>query len=231
MRLHAFRRASESYDAAFVDAMADAYLDQTPWTRLRLAAVRDLVEPRRGERVLDLGCAAGAITHFLSTFGCQAAGVDAEPLAVERARELFPHLRFELADVGALPFPDMSFDKAVAADVVEHLDDETFQRLLSEVRRVLVPGGTLSIYTPNPAHPIERLKKRDLVLARNPTHIGLRTEAQLRSHIRDCGLLVAATSWRASFFPGISVVERAGGRWVESLRYRLCIRAQKMSAG
>ena len=40
----AFRRAPETYDERFVGAMAKAYLDQTPWTRLRLDAVRELVE-------------------------------------------------------------------------------------------------------------------------------------------------------------------------------------------
>ena len=105
MRLPVFGRASASYDRAFVEAMARAYLEQTPWTRLRLAAVRDLVEPRSGERVLDLGCAAGAVTHFLSTFGCEVVGVDSEPGAVEAARGLFPGLRFEIADVALFRLP------------------------------------------------------------------------------------------------------------------------------
>ena len=68
-------------------------------------------------------------------------GVDSEPLAIEAAKDLFPDLRFELADVTRLPFEDDSQDKAVAADLVEHLDDETFAGMLGEVRRVLVPEG------------------------------------------------------------------------------------------
>src|SRR6516225_6356584 len=124
MRLPAFRRAPASYDERFMDTMATAYLERTPWTELRLEAVRSLVEPAAGNRVLDLGCAAGAISHYLSTFGCETVGVDAEPLAVARARSLFPDLDFEIANVAELPFEDGAFDKAVAADLVEHLDDE-----------------------------------------------------------------------------------------------------------
>ena len=131
----ALNRAPEAYDETFMSTMAGAYVEQTPWTRLRLRAVRDLVEPRAGDRVLDLGCAAGAITHFLSTFGCEVVGVDAEELAVERARALFPGLSFAIADVAALPFPDASFDKAVAADLVEHLEDETYAAMLRELHR------------------------------------------------------------------------------------------------
>jgi SAM-dependent methyltransferase len=223
----ALRPAPESYDAAFMRTMASAYLDQTAWTRLRLATVRALVEPAPGDRVLDLGCAAGAVTHYLSTFGCDAVGVDAEALAVEVAGSTFPGLRFELADVTALPFAAATFEKAVAADLVEHLDDAAFAAMLAEVHRVLVPGGTLSVYTPNPRHPIERLKARNLLLAENPTHVGLRTEGALAAGLGAAGLAVDRREWRPGFVPGLRLVERLGGGRFETLRYRLALRGRK----
>jgi SAM-dependent methyltransferase len=223
----AFRRAPSAYDERFVSTMATAYLDQTPWTQLRLDAVRELVAPSRGDRVLDLGCAAGATSHFLSTFGCETVGVDAEALAIEQARTLFPSLRFELADVRALPFADGSFDKAVAADLVEHLDDETLVAMLGEARRVLRPGGSLSLYTPNPRHLIEQLKAHDLVLAQNPTHVGLRTAAQLEAALRRAGFAVELSAWRPSFITGLRAVEDAFGRRTAWLRYRLCLRGRR----
>jgi SAM-dependent methyltransferase len=226
MRRFALRRAPGSYDEAFMDTMAGEYLAGTPWTRLRLDAVRDLVEPAVGERILDLGCAAGAVTHFLATLGAETVGVDAEPLGIEKARSLFPRLRFEVADVAELPFPDASFDKAVAADLVEHLDDPTFARMLAEARRVLVPGGTLSLYTPNPRHLIERMKARDFILAQNPTHIGLRDEAALVAFLVRAGFDVERSEWRPSFFRGLRAVERIGGRRLSLLRYRLCLRGR-----
>ncbi len=227
MRLPAFRRAPAEYDERFVDTMASEYLERTRWTELRLEAVHSLVEPEAGERVLDLGCAAGAISHFLIGFGCETVGVDAEPLAIEKAQDLFPDLSFQLANVARLPFEDGSFDKAVAADLVEHLDDETFSAMLREARRVLRPGGTLSIYTPNPRHPIERLKARDLLLAQNPTHIGLRDAATLERMLREARFEVERNDWRPSFIRGVRLVERAGGGRVESLRYRLCLRGRR----
>ncbi len=227
MRLGLVGRAPRSYDDAFMATMAGAYLEQNAWTQLRLEAVRDLVDPHAGERVLDLGSAGGAVTHFLSTFGCEAVGVDAEPRAIETARALFPGLRFELADVAGLPFPDGWFDKAVAADLVEHLEDADFARMLSEVARVLVPGGTLSLYTPNPRHPIERLKEHDLVLARNETHLGLRDGPTLAAALRDAGFTVERNEWRASFFPGLRTVERLSGGRFAPLRYRLCLRGRR----
>ncbi|MGH3023067.1 MAG: methyltransferase domain-containing protein [Gaiellaceae bacterium] len=230
MRRLALRRPPAQYDREFMDTMAGEYLERTPWTELRLAAVFDLVEPKAGERVLDLGCAAGAVTHFLSTHGCDVVGVDSEPLAIETARSHFPELRFEQADVSALPFPDASFGKAVAADLVEHLDGATFARMLAEALRVLVPGGTLSLYTPNPEHLIERLKKREIVLAQNPTHIGLRSAPQLVGALERAGFAVERNEWRPSFFRVLRTVERYAGRRASFFRYRLCLRARKLTA-
>jgi SAM-dependent methyltransferase len=226
MTRFALRRAPAEYDDVFMERMASAYLGRTPWTKLRLAAVEELVEPRTGDRIVDLGCAAGAVTHFLSQFGCDVVGVDAEPRAIEKARSLFPQLEFVLADVRSLPFDNASFDKAVAADLVEHLDDETFRATLRQLRRVLVPGGTFTLYTPNPRHLIERLKARDLILAQNPTHIGLRDAQTLERMLSEEGFTVDRREWRPSFFRGLRAVERVAGRRLDLFRYRLCLRAR-----
>ncbi len=220
--------AGEEYDEAFMDAMASEYERQTPWTRMRLESVRLLVDPHPGERVLDVGSAAGAIAHYLSTLGCEVVGVDASELGVAQARARFPDLRFEVADAAALPFPDGSFDKAVAADVTEHLDDATLRGMLAECARVLVPGGTLSIHTPNPLHLIERLKARNFVLAQNPTHIGLRTAEELRAELERVGLAVELDLRRPGFFPALRTLERLTGGRVEFLGYRICIRARRI---
>ena len=220
------RRAPSSYDDRFMDTMATEYLDRTPWTELRLEAVRDLLDPQPGDRVLDLGCAAGAITHYLSTFDAEPVGIDLQPLAIERARELFPGLRFEVADATQLPFADGSFDKAVAADFVEHIEDETFVAMCAELRRILVPGGLFAIYAPNPRHLIERMKERDFVLAQNPTHIGLRDADHMRRVLEQGGFDVVRSEWRPSFFRGLRSVEKVAGPRLELFRYRVCVLAQ-----
>lgn len=222
------RRAPSSYDETFMDTMASEYLERTPWTQLRLDAVQDLVDPRPDDRILDLGCAAGAITHYLSTFGCEVTGVDLEPLAIMKARGLFPGLHFEIANAIDLPFGDESFDKAVAADFVEHVDAETFLDVCAEVRRVLVPEGTFALYAPNPRHLIERLKERELLLAQNPTHIGLRDADTTAALLQESGFRVLRNEWRPSFVRGLRAIERVAGPRLELFRYRLCILARKV---
>jgi ubiquinone/menaquinone biosynthesis C-methylase UbiE len=219
--------AAEDYDDAFMDAMASEYERGTAWTRMRLENVRLLVDPHPGDRVLDVGSAAGSIAHHLSTLGCDVVGIDTAEPGVRRARERYPELRFEVADAAALPFPDGSFDKVVAADVTEHLDDATLRGMLAECRRVLVPGGTLSIHTPNPKHLIERLKARNLLLAQNPTHIGLRTGEELRAELEQAGFAVELDLRRPSFYPGLRTLDQLFGSRVELFGYRICVRARK----
>jgi SAM-dependent methyltransferase len=210
--------------------MARAYVDRTPWTELRLAAVADLVDPHPGDRILDLGCAAGAVTHFVSTFGAEPVGVDSSPEAIEAATRLFPELDFRLADVTELPFEDTSFDKAVAADLAEHLADADLDRMLAETARVLLPGGTVSVYTPNSEHLIERLKSRNLILAENPTHIGLRPAGALEDAFARAGFVVEISAWRRSHLRVLRSVERLAGPRLSLFRYRLCLRGRLRGA-
>jgi ubiquinone/menaquinone biosynthesis C-methylase UbiE len=227
MRLAFIRTgAADDYGDEFQSAMASEYEQATSWTRMRLENVRLLVDPRPGDRVLDIGTAAGGIAHFLSTLGCEPVGVDLSAAGIARARERYPELRFAVADARSLPFEDGSFDKAVAADVTEHFDDETLRAALVECRRVLVPGGTLSIHTPNPKHAIELLKARNFVLEQNPTHIGLRTGPELRCELERAGFTVELDVRRAGFYPGLRTLERVVGSRVELLGYRICMRGR-----
>ena len=210
-----------------MDTMASAYLERTAWTRAsprgralarRAAPGRPRARPRlRRGRDLALPLRPSAARRSAST---------PSRWRSRRHARSSPTCSFQLANVVRLPFEDGSFDKAVAADLVEHLDDETFRAMLVETRRVLRPGGTLSLYTPNPRHPIERLKARDLILAQNPTHIGLRDAKTLEAMLREGGFEVDRSEWRPSFIRGLRLVERGGGGRIESLRYRLCVRGE-----
>jgi ubiquinone/menaquinone biosynthesis C-methylase UbiE len=101
-----------------------------------------------GDRVLDLGCGAGALTGELARSGARVTGADVARAAVERARRARPELEFTVIPLdGPLPFPDVSFDVVWCSEVIEHVADTA--RWLSEVRRVLVPGGRLLVTTPS----------------------------------------------------------------------------------
>src|SRR5215213_2503612 len=99
----------------------------------------------RAGRVLDLGCGDGRLTAELDADELTAA--DVSGVALERARARLPGVRaVELDPDEPLPFEDGSFDLVVAVETIEHVRD--VQLFLSEIRRVLVPGGELALTTP-----------------------------------------------------------------------------------
>ena len=101
-------------------------------------------------RLLDCGCGPGTITVGLAERVApgEAIGIDLAPTQVGRARALarergLDNLRFEVADVCALPFPDAHFDAAFASNVLQYLPDPLVG--LKELRRVLKPGGVVGV--------------------------------------------------------------------------------------
>src|SRR5215208_8260177 len=61
------------------------------------AGVVDLLAPRPGERILDLGCGTGHLTAQIAEAGAEVIGIDAAEAMIARARETYPHLRFRVA--------------------------------------------------------------------------------------------------------------------------------------
>ncbi|WP_406699391.1 class I SAM-dependent methyltransferase [Singulisphaera sp. Ch08] len=95
-------------------------------------------------RLLDVGCGTGAIAVALRRFG-RVFGVDASPLALERC-ERRGLTEVVLGTAEELPVDDNSVDVIVAADILEHLDDD--MAALAEFRRTLKPGGHAVIAVP-----------------------------------------------------------------------------------
>lgn len=104
------------------------------------------------ERALDVGCGDGRLTAHLDATEPTAADVSAVALGRARARLSGARL-VELEPDAPLPFADAAFDLVLCAETIEHVRD--VQLLLSEIRRVLRPGGELALTTPR-ARPLGR---------------------------------------------------------------------------
>lgn len=107
--------------------------------------------------LLDVGCGgASGTAHILSLNDhIDAIGVDISLKSLERVRHDRMHVLCAELDGVSLPFKSNSFDIVVVDEVIEHLCNTDC--VLREIRRVLVPGGTLLISTPNLASWFNRL--------------------------------------------------------------------------
>lgn len=125
--------------------------------RLHSREARSFIESVRpipqDARVLEVGSGAHGLIFF---FGAQT-GVGVDPLAVEY-RTLFPAWQGEAQTIAAygesLPFRDGSFDVVLSDNVVDHAEDPA--RIVSEMARVLAPGGLL-YFTVNVHHAVYRV--------------------------------------------------------------------------
>ena len=128
----------------------------------RYLLARDLC---RGRDVLDVAAGEGYGTALLAQVAASAVGIeiDAESVAAARVEFARPNLRFEQGDARSLPLGDASVDVAVSFETLEHLAEQ--HEFLSELRRVLRPGGLLVMSTP------DRDIYSPLGTAPNPFHV------------------------------------------------------------
>jgi SAM-dependent methyltransferase len=111
-----------------------------------------------GDRVLDLGCGAGRHAFEVLRRGAAVVALDTDPgelrgvagmaAAMQDAGEVpvGAEVSTLCGDATAMPFPDSSFDRVIAAEVLEHIPAD--QRALREIARVLRPGGQLAVTVP-----------------------------------------------------------------------------------
>jgi trans-aconitate methyltransferase len=99
-----------------------------------------LLAPEKGERILDLGCGTGHLTHLIAQAGARVIGIDNSASMVERAHAAYPDLDFRVMSATDFHFPT-PFD-AVFSNAVLHwvLDKES---AVDQIAQSLRPGGRL----------------------------------------------------------------------------------------
>ena len=110
--------------------------------------------PRGRIRVLDIGCGDGYLACQIAKQrpDSQVTGIDSDLRGILIARQFadaggLKNVRFDLNQSDGLPFPPSSFDLVIMTDVIERLPEPQF--MLAEMKRVLAPGGTAIVTTPN----------------------------------------------------------------------------------
>ncbi|SAK76510.1 glycosyl transferase family protein [Caballeronia temeraria] len=103
-----------------------------------------------GLNVLDVACGEGYGSSILAHRARSVTGVDISPEAVAHAQSAYKdvaNLSFMTGSASQLPLPDAQFDAVVSFETIEHLYEQ--EEMISEIRRVLKPGGFLILSSPN----------------------------------------------------------------------------------
>ena len=149
------------------------------------AHVRDFVERLApADRALDLGVGDGRVASLIQA--SRLVGADVSQVALDRARKRLPEAELVLVEPDqALPFEDNAFDLVTCIETLEHVRD--VQLALSEIRRVLRPGGRLALTTPASAR--WRVLFRGIEHPFSP-HIRAFTRRSLRTTLETMGFQV-----------------------------------------
>jgi len=162
----------------------------------------DALGARPGDLLLDMGCGAGR--HAFESFrrGARVVAFDYSAAELKDVGGLFAAMR-DAGEAGTepgsmasvtngdalhLPFADATFDRVIAAEVLEHVTDD--QQALDEVFRVLKPGGTLAATVPSwlPEHICWALSEEYHAPFVEGGHVRIYSEPRLRARMRKAGL-------------------------------------------
>jgi ubiquinone/menaquinone biosynthesis C-methylase UbiE len=201
----------------FFDSVAGRYERAygLPSEQSRARMTRVLTElPAAHAKVLDLGVGTGRELTALLDAGHDVTGVDVSPAMLERcARRARPVALVEADFWGPLPFPDRSFEAAIAlhGTLAHPPDDDAISGLARELARVMRPGSPWIIEVPSPAWleapPDERVRRTGPTTAIYEDAV---TGARIATR------LLSAEEWTAALGPAwtIRVETRANAEWL-----------------
>ena len=150
------------------DRFSDSYREDLAASLGRVGSIDLAIESKLGllsslfrehhlgsmQRILDFGCGTGLLSAHLGAFAEQVIGLDVS-LDSLRASHASHSQRVAYHGSG-IPIQDGTIDAAVASCVFHHIEPERRANALSELKRVLAPGGLMVIIEHNPWNPVTR---------------------------------------------------------------------------
>lgn len=102
--------------------------------------VLDLLEPKAGEQILDLGCGSGYLTNTIREEGAIVLGVDSSAEMIAKAKQSYPETEFEVKNAIDLDF-DASFNAVFSNAVLHWIKAADQPKMMDAVFTALKPGG------------------------------------------------------------------------------------------
>jgi ubiquinone/menaquinone biosynthesis C-methylase UbiE len=129
-------RIARSYDAWYEQP------DNRPLVELEKKALLEMMMPRKGETLLDVGCGTGYFSLYFSQNDLQVVGLDCSEDMLNIARQKGNRLPLVMGDAHRLPFPDETFDISTAMTTLEFTKHPgvVLQELYRVCKRVVVLG-------------------------------------------------------------------------------------------
>ena len=201
-------------ERSYIPALGKRWLlpfyDPLLWLFGADSAKRRLIEQaaiKPGFRVLDIGCGTGSMAILIKRTHPDAdvVGIDPDPAAVSicqrKARRARLAIEFDRGFADHMPYADASFDRVLSSLMFHHLAADEKTATLSEIRRVLRPGGSLHLLDFVRPHGIHGTAEHAQLVHRRGV-VAERIEGRMTSLMDDAGFVDAREVARAKFFFG-----------------------------
>ena len=185
-----FDSYDKSYGATVQSSIDFSGLPHSFFMAAKADILRDIIATRLDGRqklsALDVGCGIGELHPLMRGMFRRFCGTDVSAASIAQARRNNPTVEYEAYDGRLLPYDHAIFDLATAICVLHHVPPASWLDFLSEVRRVVRPGGLVCIIEHNPLNPLTRFAvarcefDRDAVLLRAGRTRQLMIESGLR---------------------------------------------------
>jgi len=192
------------------------------------AGLLEILKPRAGERVLDVGCGTGQLTHEIAQSGAGVLGIDSSPEMIAQARQNYPKLAFRLVDAASFR-ADEPFD-AVFSNAALHWMKPP-EPVVAAIAAALREGGRFVAELGGKGNIASILEALELVLGRervqelNPWHFP--SLGEYASLLELHGLAVS----NAALFPRPTAISGEGGLrdWMQMFGRRFPVDQQELA--
>lgn len=119
-----------------------------------LQLVRELIEIKPGDSILDAGCGDGRFCYEIRNDNANITGIDYSAQAIAFAQAFAPECSFLIADMTT--FKSQPFDKVVSIEVMEHIPPSEVKNFAKNLTACVKPGGLLVISVPSSKMPVTK---------------------------------------------------------------------------
>jgi SAM-dependent methyltransferase len=150
--------------------------------RAKADLLRDLIAQRLGAEkpaMLDVGCGVGSFHPLLRGMVGRLSGIDVSSASIAQARADNPGVDYRAFDGKTFPFDHAGFDLVTAICVLHHVAPAEWTHFMSEMRRVVRPGGLVCVIEHNPLNPLTRLAVARCEFDRDAVLLGAGTTRKL----------------------------------------------------
>ena len=152
--------------------------------RAKADMLRDLIAQRlkAGKpKMLDVGCGVGSFHPLLRGMVGRISGIDVSSASIAQARADNCDVDYSHFDGMTFPFEDEGFDLVTAICVMHHVKPSEWTHFMSEMRRVVRPGGLVCVIEHNPLNPLTRFAVSRCEFDRDAVLLGARRARELMS--------------------------------------------------